>query len=159
PADKRVAWQEAVATESPALVDTTMYEMPTSKHKRKTFTKKTTEQGSQIEKQSILIVDDDPINLQVIQSILADESYEMTTVAKSSEALRLINKKNWDLLIFDIMMPEISGYELTETVRKQYSLTELPILLLTARSAPQDIQTGFLVGANDYVTKPVEKLE
>lgn len=107
----------------------------------------------------ILIVDDDPINLQVIQSILSVEQYEITTVMSGKEALDNLNKKEWNLVISDIMMPQMSGYELTKLIRKRYSLTELPILLLTARSDPRDLQAGFLAGANDYVTKPVEMLE
>src|SRR5699024_687152 len=64
-----------------------------------------------------------------------------------------------DLVISDVMMPEMSGYELTAEIRKIYDLSELPILLLTARGNPEDIYTGFLKGANDYVTKPVDALE
>ncbi|WP_338030903.1 histidine kinase [Fervidibacillus halotolerans] len=67
--------------------------------------------------------------------------------------------KDWDLVISDVMMPNMSGYELTQIIRKRFTLTELPILLLTARSQPKNIQSGFLAGANDYVTKPVEPLE
>jgi len=107
----------------------------------------------------ILIVDDDPVNLQVLQSILSDEQYEITTATSGKEALDHLSIKEWGLVISDIMMPQMSGYELTKTIRKRYSFTELPILLLTARSDPKDIQAGFLAGANDYVTKPVEMLE
>lgn len=57
------------------------------------------------------------------------------------------------------MMPQMSGYELTQRVREHYSVSELPVLLLTARSQPSDVYTGFLSGANDYVTKPVDSLE
>lgn len=107
----------------------------------------------------ILIVDDDPINLQVLQSILSVDHYDITTATSGKEALEQLNKKEWNLVIADVMMPKMSGYELAKMVRKQYSLTELPILLLTARSDLKDIQAGFLAGANDYVTKPVEMLE
>lgn len=108
---------------------------------------------------AILVVDDDPVNLQVLETILPPEKYEVTTVTSGKEALALLDKKEWDLVISDIMMPQMSGYELTRLIRERYSLTELPILLLTARSEPRDIQSGFLAGANDYVKKPVEALE
>lgn len=108
---------------------------------------------------NILLVDDDPVNLQVIQTILQDEEYNITSVLSGKDALSQINNKEWDLVITDIMMPEMSGFELTKLIRKKYLFTELPVLLLTARNSPQDIQTGFLIGANDYVTKPVEMLE
>ncbi|WP_412775034.1 ATP-binding protein [Virgibacillus pantothenticus] len=108
---------------------------------------------------NILIVDDDPVNLEVMKTILRPEEYNITTVTSGHDALTILNKKEWDLVISDVMMPQMSGYELTETIRKQFSLTELPILLLTARSESYDIRSGFLAGANDYVTKPVEAME
>ncbi|WP_372007161.1 ATP-binding protein [Paenibacillus chitinolyticus] len=107
----------------------------------------------------LLIVDDDPINLQVLETILPPEDYEVTMVTSGKEALAVLGTKEWDLVISDIMMPQMSGYELTRIIRERYTLAELPILLLTARSQPQDIQSGFLAGANDYVTKPVEAIE
>ncbi|GIN98280.1 hypothetical protein J6TS1_41500 [Siminovitchia terrae] len=107
----------------------------------------------------ILVVDDDPVNLQVLETILPPEKYDVAMVTSGKEALALLDKKEWDLVISDIMMPHMSGYELTRLIRERYSLTELPILLLTARSEPRDIQSGFLAGANDYVKKPVEALE
>lgn len=108
---------------------------------------------------NILIVDDDPVNLEVMKTILRQENYRITTVMNGQQALAILNEKEWDLIISDVMMPQMSGYELTEMIRKQYSLTELPILLLTARRETDDIRSGFLAGANDYVTKPVEAME
>lgn len=107
----------------------------------------------------ILIVDDDPINLQVLETMLPFEKYDVTTTTSSKETLSLLDAKEWDLVISDIMMPQMSGYELTTIIRKRFTHVELPILLLTARSQPSDIESGFLAGANDYVTKPVEALE
>lgn len=107
----------------------------------------------------ILIVDDDPVNLQVLEAILPPDEYEVTMVTSGKEALAVLDAKEWDLIISDIMMPQMSGYELTRIIRERFTLTELPVLLLTARSQPKDIQSGFLAGANDYVTKPVEPLE
>lgn len=107
----------------------------------------------------LLIVDDDPVNLQVLEAILPPDEYDLTKATSGKEALALLDTKEWDLIISDIMMPQMSGYELTRRIRERFTLTELPILLLTARSQPKDIQSGFLAGANDYVTKPVEALE
>ncbi|MEK6994266.1 ATP-binding protein [Paenibacillus sp. FSL K6-1566] len=107
----------------------------------------------------LLIVDDDPVNLRVLEAILPTGEYDLTMATSGKEALALLDRKEWDLVITDIMMPQMSGYELTRRIRERFTLTELPILLLTARSQPKDIQSGFLAGANDYVTKPVEALE
>jgi len=107
----------------------------------------------------LLIVDDDPINLQVLEAILPPDEYDITMVTSGKEALAVLDIKEWDLVISDIMMPLMSGYELTRMIRERFTLTELPVLLLTARSRPEDIQSGFIVGANDYVTKPVEAIE
>ena len=111
------------------------------------------------EKVSILAVDDDPVNLNVLVGILSTEPYSVTIAQSAQEALELLPTQQWDLLIADVMMPQMSGYELTQKIREHYSLSELPILLLTARSQPADIYTGFLSGTNDYVTKPVDALE
>lgn len=110
-------------------------------------------------KMNILAVDDEPVNLNVLVGILAAEPYHITTAHSAREVLELLGTQQWDLLIADVMMPHMSGYELTQRVREHYSVSELPILLLTARSQPADIYTGFLAGANDYVTKPVDGLE
>ncbi|TSJ63572.1 response regulator [Allobacillus salarius] len=104
---------------------------------------------------NVLIIDDDPINLTVLQSLLSGENYKMVCVQHGRELLRKINAEQWDLIIMDVMMPNLSGYNLTTKVREQFSKTELPILLLTARNNPKDIVTGFQAGANDYLTKPV----
>jgi len=107
----------------------------------------------------LLIVDDDPINLQVFEAILPPDEYDVALVTSGKEALALLDEREWDLVISDIMMPQMSGYELTRIIRERFTLTELPVLLLTARSQPKDIQNGFIAGANDYVTKPVEAIE
>src|SRR5699024_7896775 len=96
---------------------------------------------------AILVIDDDPINLQVMESILSSERYDITTAVSGQLAMELLKEQEWSLLIVDIMMPNMSGYELTRYVRQRYTFTELPILLLTARSDPHDIQAGFLAGA------------
>lgn len=122
-------------------------------------TKRTTLLEMNRDRPRLLIVDDDPVNLQVLEAILPPEEYDVTMVTSGKEALALLDTREWDLVISDIMMPQMSGYELTRMIRERFTLTELPVLLLTARSQPKDIQSGFLAGANDYVTKPVEGME
>ncbi|OWR30816.1 histidine kinase [Saccharibacillus sp. O23] len=107
----------------------------------------------------ILAVDDDPINLRVLRGMLPEERYLVVYALSGAEALELLDKKVWDLVIADAMMPNMSGYELTERIRERYSRAELPVLLLTARGRPEDIYAGFAAGANDYVVKPADALE
>lgn len=107
----------------------------------------------------ILAIDDDPVNLRVLTNILSEDEYEVETVTSGKEALRRLEGNDWDLIISDVMMPNMSGYELTRLIREKFSMAELPILLLTARGLTEDIYTGFLAGANDYVVKPVDAIE
>lgn len=107
----------------------------------------------------ILAVDDDAVNLRVLMNILSNERFDVETVTSGQEALRRLDSQEWDLVISDVMMPGMSGYDLTRAIREKYALSELPILLLTARNQPEDIYTGFIAGANDYVTKPVDAME
>jgi two-component system sensor histidine kinase ChiS len=112
-----------------------------------------------VDRPSILVVDDDPINLNILVSMLSLVSYNISTVTSAKEALDILESKEWDLIIADVMMPHMSGYELSRKIRERFSIIELPILLLTARSQAEDIEAGFHSGANDYVTKPVEAIE
>ncbi len=106
----------------------------------------------------ILVVDDDPVNLRILHHILI-ANYDVMTATSGREAMTLLDTGEWDLIISDVMMPNMSGYELTKIIRKQFSISELPILLLTARNQPEDIYSGFVAGANDYVSKPMDTLE
>ena len=117
------------------------------------------ERPSSADRPRILLIDDDPVNLKVLESILSYESYDMTSVTSANQALEVLDEKEWDLVVSDVMLPRMSGYELARAIRARYSISELPILLLTARSQPEDISYGFQAGANEYVTKPVEALE
>ncbi|NEW07352.1 response regulator [Paenibacillus sp. SYP-B3998] len=107
----------------------------------------------------ILAVDDDPLNLRILYTMLSVEQYDIVTVTSGREAIARIDTEHWDLIITDIMMPHMSGYELTRLIRERFSISELPILLLTARSRSEDIDAGFLSGANDYVMKPMDAME
>jgi two-component system sensor histidine kinase ChiS len=107
----------------------------------------------------ILAVDDDVVNLKILEDILDVAQYEITTVTSGSEAIAKLDSNHYDLIITDVMMPQMSGYELTRQIRERFSISELPVLLITARNRSEDIYTGFHSGANDYVTKPVDALE
>ncbi|WP_410769346.1 ATP-binding protein [Fontibacillus sp. BL9] len=110
-------------------------------------------------KPRILVVDDDPINLKIISNILSPDQFDISNAMSGTEALKWLEREEWDLVIADVMMPQMSGYELTRTIRTQFGITDLPVLLLTARSRPEDVYAGFSAGANDYVAKPVGPLD
>lgn len=110
-------------------------------------------------KPKILTVDDDPVNLKILSNLLSNDGYDIHPVASGKEALGKLNDGEWDLVIADVMMPLMSGYELTRMIRDKYPISELPILLLTARSRPEDIHAGFAAGANEYVNKPVDSVD
>lgn len=92
-------------------------------------------------------------------TIFISAEIDIGTAVSGREAIGMLDAEQWDLIIADVMMPQMSGYELARIVRERFSIAELPILLLTARNQPEDVYSGFLSGANDYVTKPVDALE
>ncbi|TDG00938.1 response regulator [Paenibacillus piri] len=111
------------------------------------------------ERRRILMVDDDAVNLKILVNMLSAQQYDIATATSGMEAVALLDTAEWDLIVTDVMMPHMSGLELSRLIRERYSLSELPILLLTARSQTEDVYAGFLAGANDYVMKPVDALE
>ncbi|AOY78134.1 diguanylate cyclase [Clostridium formicaceticum] len=111
------------------------------------------------DKAKILVVDDETINIQVLVNQLTLNNYYIVTALSGEEALKLIDEIDLDLVILDVMMPGMSGYQVCEKIREKYSLIELPVLMLTANSQLSKICMGFECGANDYIVKPFEKQE
>jgi signal transduction histidine kinase/serine phosphatase RsbU (regulator of sigma subunit) len=108
----------------------------------------------------ILIVDDEPVNLQVLTNYLSLKNHSVTQAISGAEALATLEKASrFDLVVLDIMMPQMSGYEVCNRIRERYSLSELPVLMLTAKNQPKDVVVGFESGANDYLAKPIDKNE
>ena len=104
----------------------------------------------------ILIVDDDAINRQVLLNQLQMKNYSFEVASSGPQALELMDTKGpFDLILLDIMMPGMSGYEVCTQVRKSFSIQELPIIFLTAKTLIADLADGFEVGANDFLTKPI----
>lgn len=108
---------------------------------------------------SLLVVDDNEDNLHIIRTLFEDCSFSMDLVQNAREALDLLDSFSYDIIILDVMMSEMSGFELCQTIRKRYSHFDLPILLLTACDSTEEILTGFWSGANDYVIKPADRIE
>nr|WP_299485882.1 tetratricopeptide repeat protein [uncultured Allomuricauda sp.] len=114
--------------------------------------------GQEIPK--ILIVDDEPVNRRVLENHLTVAGYEITEVSSGKEALKELDSENlYNLVLLDVMMPGISGYEVCEKIREKYIASELPVILLTAKNTVNELVVGFNAGANDYLTKPISKNE
>ncbi|MCD1261724.1 response regulator [Paenibacillus athensensis] len=107
----------------------------------------------------ILLVEDDPINIQVVLNHLSMHSWGTVVATDGFQALDIVASRPIDLLLLDVMMPGMSGYEVCEKVREVYAPEELPILMLSARDTADDIARGFEAGANDYISKPFLKKE
>jgi putative two-component system response regulator len=102
----------------------------------------------------ILIVDDNPQNLKVLSEILKRESYRVRTTNSGKFALKSLNIKPVDLILLDINMPDMNGYEVADHIKADPALSEIPIILITALSSIEDKLKGFKSGAVDYITKP-----
>ncbi|NQX46375.1 histidine kinase [Paenibacillus tritici] len=109
---------------------------------------------------SILVVDNDPVNLRVLTGMLQLENHSVITASSGAEAMHIIQQNpELDLVIADWVIPEMPGLLLVKAIRERFTLSELPILVLMASSRPDDILAAFEAGANDYLSKPVELRE
>ncbi|MBK8966095.1 MAG: response regulator [Lewinellaceae bacterium] len=108
----------------------------------------------------ILIVDDEPINHHVLRNHLEQEPYHITNAWNGEEALRYLETEpSFDLVLLDVMMPRMSGYEVCRRIREKYLPSELPIIMITAKNQVKDLVQGLALGANDYLAKPFSKEE
>ncbi|SDG52655.1 response regulator [Pelagibacterium luteolum] len=107
----------------------------------------------------ILVVDDEPINIQVLRNVLAPQGYIVRAAENGMDALASVEQHKPDLIVLDVMMPQMGGLEVAKRLRDRHGLLDLPIIMVTARSRTRDVIAGFEHGANDYVVKPFVKDE
>ncbi len=105
----------------------------------------------------ILVVDDDKNTRLLLKAVLEAEQYSVSTASNGEEALELMDADHIDLVVLDIMMPKMDGYEFTKSLREVQN--NLPILMVSAKQLPEDKHKGFLVGTDDYMTKPIDEEE
>lgn len=103
----------------------------------------------------ILLVDDDPKAVKLMGYILLKEGYEIVSALSGKEALEILSREKVDLVILDIMMPEMDGYEVCRRIRANPATAKIPIIMLTAKAMPEDRIAGYEAGADHYITKPV----
>ena len=105
----------------------------------------------------ILVVDDDKNTRRLFRAVLENAGYTVSAASDGAEALDLMDSEHIDLVVLDIMMPHMDGYEFTKSLREVEN--NLPILMVSAKQLPEDKKKGFLVGTDDYMTKPIDEEE
>lgn len=105
----------------------------------------------------ILVADDDKNTRRLIRAVLEEEKYTVSTASDGEEALAVLEREHIDLVILDVMMPNMNGYEVTKAIREMDD--DLPVLMISAKQLPADKRLGFLAGTDDYITKPVDEEE
>ena len=105
----------------------------------------------------IMVVDDDRNTRRLLQAVLEADGYKVLTAENGEDALALMDSEYVDLVVLDIMMPKMDGYEFTRTLRETNN--NLPVLMVSAKELPSDKKHGFLVGTDDYMTKPIDEEE
>ena len=110
---------------------------------------------TQIHSARILIVDDNPINCEVLRDILVAENYQVSVCTDSGSAIELSRQIEPDLILVDMMMPNLSGDDLLALLRKDQDLKAVPVIIVTARASQEDTLFGLRIGADDYLAKPI----
>lgn len=105
---------------------------------------------------NILVVDDDPAVQKVLQQALQLEGYEVTTADDGEQALTALEARLPDIIVLDVMMPKVDGFEVLRRIRESDRTTNLPVILLTAKSATEDVWEGWRRGVDYYMTKPFD---
>lgn len=110
-------------------------------------------------RKKILVVDDTPMNVRLLVDLLGFHDYDVMTAASGQEALNEVNRNRPDLILLDVVMPEMTGYEVCRKVRERKDTAVLPIVMVTALDPGQERVNGIEAGADDFLTKPINKAE
>lgn len=110
--------------------------------------------GSEI--RTILVVDDEPALLRLMEYLLHRQGYRILTAANGEDALELVRTERPDLVVLDVMMPRMDGYEVAAAIRHDREIASTPIVILTAKAQDQDIERGLAAAVDAYITKPFE---
>ena len=107
-------------------------------------------------KYNVLIVDDVVENIQIAMNILREENYNLTFALSGEEALKLIEDNHFDLILLDIMMPNMDGYELLQELKSDPELENIPVLIFSALKTPKSEQKVYELGADGFIVKPID---
>ena len=116
-------------------------------------------ENTAVMKQTVLVVDDEPDTVELVEYKLKEAGFKVATAADGDEALKKAKQLQPDLIILDLMLPEVDGLEICKILRRDTATAETPIIMLTAKAAEIDRILGFELGADDYVTKPFSPRE
>ncbi len=108
---------------------------------------------------TILIVDDNPLNLKMLRVILKNEEYSCLEASDGVQAIQIAKNEKPDLILLDIMMPRMDGYQVCQTLKREEETANIPVIFLTSKTDAEGIVHGFEVGASDYVTRPFNRIE
>jgi DNA-binding response OmpR family regulator len=114
---------------------------------------------SAVSEATVLVVEDDPVILRLLEVNFTMEGFEVLSAADGREALERARVDRPDIVVSDIMMPNMNGFELLEAMRADPDVAGIPIILLSAKAQTDDVRAGLDAGADDYITKPFEPLE
>ena len=109
------------------------------------------------ERKILLVEDDDSLRDSLVEQLKLHEEFETVAVGAGSDALDVAKKQQFDLLILDVMLPGIDGFEICHSLRGEPQTAQLPILMFSAKGQESDKATGLKVGADEYITKPVDR--
>lgn len=104
---------------------------------------------------TVLIIEDEEDAAELFSEMMRVSGFRVLTTSKSKPAISMMNEDKPDLVLLDIMMPEVSGLDILRQMRRDSNLSEVPVIVLTAKSMPADIKKGMEAGASTYLTKPV----
>ncbi len=107
----------------------------------------------------ILLVDDEPVNLKILKAMLVPEGYEVFTAENGLEALEKLNTENPDIVLLDVMMPEMDGFEVCKKIKAQKDKRMIPVLMVTALQDKIHRQQAMEAGADDFLSKPIDRIE
>ena len=106
----------------------------------------------------VLVVDDIPVNVRLLEAKLSAEYYDVITATSGAEALEIIESKPPDIVLLDVMMPEMDGFEVFRRIKENPATALLPVIMVTALNEQSDRVTGLEAGADDFLTKPMRDM-
>jgi two-component system alkaline phosphatase synthesis response regulator PhoP len=110
-------------------------------------------------RKKILLVDDSATTLMMEQMVLRGQPYQIVTAKNGREAVATAASERPDLILLDVVMPEMNGFEACRQIRQQESTRDVPIIMVTTKGEEQNVEAGFESGCNDYITKPINGAE